>query len=111
MIVRTWHGWTAPEKADAYERLLKEEIFNGIASRKIPGYRGIRLLRRSAGLQEVEFMTLMWFDSLDAVRAFAGEEYEKAVVPPEARALLSRFDARSLHYEEVVRPSAEIPGG
>jgi hypothetical protein len=41
----------------------------------------------------------MWFDSLDAVRAFAGEEYEVAVVPPKARALLSRFDERSQHYE------------
>ncbi len=104
MIVRMWHGWTAPEKADAYERLLKEEVFKGIASRKIPGYRGIRLLRRSAGQEEVEFVTLMWFDSLDAVKAFAGEEYETAVVPPKARALLSRFDPLSRHYEELVRP-------
>jgi antibiotic biosynthesis monooxygenase (ABM) superfamily enzyme len=98
MIVRLWHGWTTPEKADAYERLLREEIFHGIARRQIAGYRGIELLRRQTG-GEVEFVTVMRFDSLDAVRAFAGTDYEVAVVPPSARELLSRFDARSAHYE------------
>lgn len=98
MIGRIWHGWTAPADADAYESLLKTEIFSGIQNRQIPGYRGIHLFRRDSG-DEVEFVTLMWFDSLDAVRAFAGEDYEAAVVPPKARALLSRFDARSQHYE------------
>jgi antibiotic biosynthesis monooxygenase (ABM) superfamily enzyme len=98
MIVRLWHGWTTPANADGYERLLEEEIFRGIANRQIPGYRGIELLRRPAG-GEVEFVTVMRFDSLDAVRAFAGADYETAVVPPSARALLSRFDARSAHFE------------
>jgi len=98
MISRIWHGWTTPENADAYELLLKSEIFVGIAARQIAGYRGIHLLRRLVG-SEVEFVTVMWFDSLDAVRAFAGEDYEVAVVPPAARALLARFDARSQHYE------------
>jgi heme-degrading monooxygenase HmoA len=93
-----WHGWTTPANAEAYERLLREEIFRGIARRAIPGYRGIELLRR-ADAGEVEFVTAMRFNSVDAVRAFAGEEYEVAVVPPAARALLSRFDARSAHYE------------
>lgn len=98
MIVRLWHGWTTPANADAYERLLEEEIFRGIASRAIPGYRGIELLRRSAG-GEVEFVTVMRFDSIEAVRVFAGDDYEVAVVPPAARGLLSRFDARSAHFE------------
>ena len=98
MIVRIWHGWTSPANADAYERLLREEIFRGIARRTIAGYRGIELLRRQTG-NEVEFVTVMRFDSLDAVRDFAGEDYEVAVVPPSARELLSRFDARSAHYE------------
>jgi antibiotic biosynthesis monooxygenase (ABM) superfamily enzyme len=98
MISRVWHGWTTPENADAYEALLKSEIFIEIKSRKIAGYRGIHLFRRNLG-QEVEFVTIMWFDSIEAVRAFAGEDYEVAVVPPKARALLSRFDARSQHYE------------
>lgn len=98
MISRIWHGWTKPENADAYEQLLQEEVFTWIQSREIPGYRGIQLFRRHLA-DEVEFVTLMFFDSLDAVRAFAGEDYEVAVVPPEARALLSHFDARSQHYE------------
>jgi antibiotic biosynthesis monooxygenase (ABM) superfamily enzyme len=102
MICRIWHGWTAPGNADAYDRLVRSEIFRGIAERRIPGYRGIELLRRGAG-DSVEFVTLMWFDSVEAVRAFAGADYEAAVVPPEARALLERFDARSAHYE-VRRP-------
>ncbi|MFL5577807.1 MAG: antibiotic biosynthesis monooxygenase [Gemmatimonadaceae bacterium] len=98
MICRIWHGWTSPANADAYERLLREEVFAGIAARGIAGYRGIHLLRRNAG-EEVEFVTVMWFDGLAAVRAFAGADYELAVVPPSARALLSRFDPRSAHYE------------
>ncbi len=103
MIGRVWHGWTNQENADAYERLLRSEIFSGIAKRSIEGYRGIHLLRRSVD-EGVEFVTIMWFDSLDAVRAFAGEEYEAAVVPPKARELLSRFDARSAHYEVIEKP-------
>lgn len=98
MISRIWHGWTTHAKADDYEALLKNEIFVGIHDRQIPGYRGIHLLRRNHGA-EVEFITIMWFDSLDAVRTFAGEDYETAVVPPKARELLSRFDRRSQHYE------------
>jgi len=99
MISRIWHGWTTSVNADAYETLLKNEIFVGIKQRQIEGYRGIQLFRRPLGDEEVEFVTVMWFDSLDAVRAFAGEDYEVAVVPPKARKLLSRFDARSQHYD------------
>ncbi len=98
MISRIWHGWTTPENADAYESLLKSEIFREIQGRQIEGYRGIHLFRRTLG-DEVEFVTLMWFDSIEAVRAFAGEDYEVAVVPAKARALLSRFDGRSQHYD------------
>lgn len=100
MVCRIWHGWTTPENADAYERLLKTEIFRDIVSRRIEGFQGIDLLRRDAG-GEIEFVTIMWFDSMDAVKAFAGADHEVAVVPPAARALLARFDARSAHY--VVR--------
>ncbi len=98
MISRIWHGWTTPENADTYESLLKSEIFVGIGNRKIEGYRGIQLFRRDVG-NEVEFITVMWFDTLDAVREFAGEDYEVAVVPPKAREVLAHFDARSQHYE------------
>ncbi|MEW6400871.1 MAG: antibiotic biosynthesis monooxygenase [Chloroflexota bacterium] len=98
MIGRIWHGYTTPENADVYENLLKQEIFLGIRDRQIPGFQEIQLLRRDLGL-EVEFITIMWFDSLEAVKAFAGEDYEAAVVPPRARAILARFDERSQHYE------------
>jgi len=98
MISRIWHGWTTPANADTYEALLKEEIFVGIENRHIRGFRSIQLLRRNVG-EEVEFVTIMLFESLDAVREFAGEDYEVAVVPDSARAVLSHFDARSQHYE------------
>jgi hypothetical protein len=107
MISRVWHGYTGPGEADAYEALLREEIFTGIEQRSIAGFREIQLFRRDVGDggevrdggDEVEFVTVMWFDSLDAVRAFAGDDHEVAVVPPAARRLLARFDERSQHYE------------
>ena len=98
MISRIWHGWTTPQNADNYEALLKKEIFVGIENRHIPGFKGIQLLRREVDA-EVEFVTIMLFDSLSAVREFAGEHYEVAVVPEKARAVLARFDKRSQHYE------------
>ncbi|BCY16867.1 MAG: antibiotic biosynthesis monooxygenase [Chloroflexi bacterium] len=98
MISRVWHGYTTPDNADVYENLLKEEIFTGIDDRHIEGYKGIQLFRRDVA-GEVEFITVMWFDSIDSVRAFAGDDYEAAVVPPKARAVLKRFDDRSQHYE------------
>ncbi len=98
MISRVWHGWTTLANADTYESLLKSEIFAGIRNREIPGYRGIQLFRRNV-VTEVEFVTVMWLDSIEAVRVFAGEDYEIAVVPEKARTLLSHFDARSQHYE------------
>lgn len=98
MISRIWHGWTTLDNADKYEMLLKEEIFVGIQNRHIRGFKNIQLLRRQVG-EEIEFVTIMLFDSLDAVREFAGEDYESAVVPEKARAVLSHFDKRSQHYE------------
>jgi antibiotic biosynthesis monooxygenase (ABM) superfamily enzyme len=98
MISRIWHGYTTPTNADAYENLLREEIFTWIASKNIPGYHGIQLLRREVGA-EVEFITEMWFDSLESVKVFAGDDYEEAVVLPQAMVLLAHFDARSQHYE------------
>ncbi len=98
MIGRIWHGWTTPENADAYETLLRTEIFPAILAKQVQGFRRIELLRRPLG-DEIEFVSIMWFDSLDAVKAFAGEDYETASVPAKSRALLARFDARSQHYE------------
>jgi heme-degrading monooxygenase HmoA len=101
MIGRLWHGWTSRENADAYEKLLRTKILPGI--HRVSGYRGAYLLKRDVS-DGVEFVTLTFFESMDAVRAFAGEDYEVAVVSPEARQLLSRFDLRSRHYETVVTP-------
>ena len=101
MPARLWHGWASPAKADAYEELLRGEVLPGI--QRIDGHRGAYLLRRDAG-EEVEFVTITLFDSIDAVRAFAGDDVEAAVVPPAARALLSHFDERSVHYEIRIDP-------
>lgn len=98
MVSRIWHGYTTIENADEYEKLLKEEIFTGIKGRNIKGYRGIQLLRRNLN-EETEFITLMWFDSLDSVREFAGREYENAVVPEKARKILARYDQEAQHYD------------
>ncbi len=98
MIARIWHGWTTPENADVYENLLKTEIFPGIAAKGVKGYRGIKLLRRARD-EAVEFITMMEFDSWEAVTQFAGEDHEHAYVPTKARQVLARFDERSQHYE------------
>jgi heme-degrading monooxygenase HmoA len=103
MIARVWHGWTTRGNAAAYEDLLRSEILPGIARRGIRGLTGEHLLRREDG-EEIEFVTILWFDSMEAVREFAGEDYETAVVPEKARRLLARFDARSQHYETVIEP-------
>lgn len=98
MISRVWHGWTTPENADTYENLLKEEIIAAIHEREIAGFQGMQVFRRDFGA-EVEFMTVMWFGDIEAVRTFAGEDYEVAVVPAKAREVLKRFDERSQHYD------------
>jgi heme-degrading monooxygenase HmoA len=100
MIARIWHGWTTHENADTYENLLLNEIFPYIKNRHIKGYRKMSLLKRSLK-DEVEFITMMIFDNLSAVKEFAGEEYEQSVVPPKAQKVLSRHDEFSQHYEIV----------
>jgi antibiotic biosynthesis monooxygenase (ABM) superfamily enzyme len=105
MIGRVWHGWTTHGNADAYENLLRTEIFGGIFEKNIPGFERIELFRRNAG-DEVEFMTIMWFASIEAVKAFVGEDYEVAYVPAAARAVLKRFDARSQHYDAKIARAA-----
>jgi len=98
-VARLWHGWTTPANADVYEALLRNRIFPDIEAMAVPGYRSIDLFRRELDSGEVEFATLMTFDSLDAVKRFAGEDHEKAHVPPEAREVLARFEERSRHFE------------
>lgn len=96
MIARIWHGYTKPEHADAYESMLKPELLPGIS--KAEGYKGSYLLRREVR-DEVEFITVILWDSIDAIRAVAGPNYETAVIPEERRKYLSRHDAKAAHYE------------
>jgi heme-degrading monooxygenase HmoA len=99
VIARVWHGWTSRTDADAYEEFLRTKMFPSI--HRIEGFQGADLLRRDEG-DEVAFVTITRFESLDSVRSFAGDDYEVAVIEPEARALLSRLDERSEHYEIVL---------
>ena len=101
-ICRQWRGWTTAENAKRYERIVREKVIPGIEARRIPGFRHIDLMRRDAG-DEVEFQTLMWFDSLDAIKAFVGEDYAVSHVPEAARAVLKRFEERAVHYEVIDR--------
>ena len=98
MIARIWHGFAKPDHADAYEAMLKPEPLPGLS--KVAGYRGSYVLRRAAA-DEVEFVTILLWDSIDAVRAVAGADYETAVVPEERRKHLVHWDAKAAHYEIV----------
>ena len=101
-ICRLWRGWTTPDNAEAYERIVRGEVIPAIEARRIPGFRHIDLMRRELG-DEVEFETLMWFDSMDAIKAFVGDDHEVAHVPQAARAVLARFDQRVAHFEVLDR--------
>jgi len=98
MIARVWRGWTTAENADAYERLLIDTVLPGIRARHPEKeYRGASLMRRTVD-QEVEFMTILTFETMEAVRAFAGPTFDTAVIYPAAVPLLIRYDDRSTHY-------------
>ena len=99
-VKRIWHGWTSPENAGAYQELLHQQIFPAIESRSLEGLKAIELFRRMVE-GEVEFITIMTFDSLNDVKKFQGREYEKSYVPDSARKLLKRWDKVAAHYEAV----------
>jgi antibiotic biosynthesis monooxygenase (ABM) superfamily enzyme len=96
MIARIWHGYTRPEHADSYEAMLKPELLPGM--NKIPGYKGGIVLRRTLG-DEIEFITIMVWESIDALQAVAGPNYEAAIIPEDRLKFLSRYDKQSAHYE------------
>ncbi len=98
MICRYWRGWTTPENANAYQRVLTEEVIPGIEARNIPGFQRIQMMRRDLG-DEVEFATTMFWESLGAIKEFVGDDIEVAHVPAAAQAVLKRWDQRSAHYE------------
>ena len=101
MIARVWYGWTTRENAEKYQELLREEVLLEIAQRSIPGYKGAELFVREAENDETEFITLLRFETLDAVKIFAGKNYEQPVIPPDAKKLLKRHSERSRHYKVV----------
>jgi heme-degrading monooxygenase HmoA len=105
MIARIWHAWTAPEDVAAYEALLRSEILPAL--HRIEGFAGADLLRHKSA-SEVEFIVVTFFDSWEALRRFAGEQYEQAVVSAKVRGLLSRFDPSCLHFELVARADVAI---
>jgi heme-degrading monooxygenase HmoA len=102
MICRVWRGWTTKDNADAYERIVRGEVIPGIEARRIPGFRSIDLVRRNRD-HDVEFMTLMWFETIDNVKNFTGEDYEVAHVPPHAQAVLADYERHSAHYDVLDR--------
>ena len=97
-IKRIWRGWTTPENAEPYRTLLQNHVRPGIEAKNIPGYRRLELLSRDLG-EEVEFMTIMTFDSLENIVGLQGENYERAYVPEAAQAVLKRWDDVCLHFE------------
>ena len=101
MIARVWYGWTTRENAEAYEKLLREEVLLDIAKRSIPGYKGAEIFVREAEDDEVEFITIIRFETIKAVEAFAGRNYEMPVIPPDCKKLLKRRSDRSRHYRVV----------
>ena len=100
MIARIWHGWTKSEDAKTYEEMLRGEIFPSIHARNIEGYRGAELFIRDYG-NEVQFVTLLRFDSMDAVTELAGPEANKPVIFPKAEALITRMK-QAQHYRVVI---------
>jgi heme-degrading monooxygenase HmoA len=98
MIARVWRGRAKPKDADAYEAMLKPELLPGVS--KVNGYKGSYLLRRE-NEEDVEFVTILLWDSLDSVRAFAGADFETSIIPEERRKYLSQHDAKAKHYEIV----------
>ena len=98
MICRIWHGWTAHEDADAFENVLKSDVFPPMHAKAVPGFHGVQMLRM-ARLGQTEFVNMAWFDDMDAVRQLAGENYEEPMLTAKARSLLRRSDRKSEHYE------------
>jgi hypothetical protein len=106
-VKRIWHGWTTPENADIYQELLHREIFPGIESKEMKGYRCVELFRRDLE-DEVEFITIMTFDALEDVISLQGKDYEKSYVPDSARKVLKRWDKTATHYEAVEKRTSRL---
>ena len=98
-VARIWHGWTTVDNADAYQSVVEGEVFPVIFERHIPGLVSAQLMRADDVVdEEVEFTTIIWFESLDSVKDFMGDDYRQAHMPDNARAVLKRFDADAKHF-------------
>ncbi|MDX1646769.1 MAG: hypothetical protein R3304_06480 [Longimicrobiales bacterium] len=107
-IKRIWHGWTTPANAEEYWNVLRAVVIPGIEAKGIEGYRGIEVLRRDRD-DDVEFVTIMTFDSVESVIEFQGEDYERCYVPEPARAVLERWDPTAAHFHVLAhRPSSDV---
>ncbi|WOK04702.1 hypothetical protein [Imperialibacter roseus] len=104
MIARIWHGWTTPENEMAYQTILLNEVIPGIKAKNLPGFRKMQVMKRPVD-GETEFTTIMYFDSLENIKSFTGDDYETAYVPERARAVLKRFDGKAIHRELVEETS------
>ena len=99
-IKRIWHGWTTKDNADKYQAILHEEVMPSIDAKKLPGYQKIEILRIELET-EVEFITIMTFESLQNVIALQSENYKKCYVPDVAQKVLKRWDLEVPHYELI----------
>ena len=99
-IKRVWHGWTTKENANLYQRILQEEVIPGIEAKGISGLRKFEILRFERE-DEVEFVTIITFDSLGDVISFQGEEYQKAYVPDAAQKVMKSWDLEIPHYDLI----------
>ena len=101
-LARIWRGWTTVENADAYQAIAEDEVFPAIIERRIPGLMSAQVMRADDVVDsEVEFTTIIWFDSLDSVKNFMGDDYRQAHMPENARAVLKRFDSEAKHFHLV----------
>ncbi len=99
-IKRLWHGWTTKENANKYQNILTTEVLPGIEKKNISGYKKMEVLRIDRE-EEVEFIVIMTFESLENVKDFQGENYKKAYVPEKAQKVLKKWDLESTHYELI----------
>ena len=101
MIKRIWRGWATKENADSYFDVLTNKVIPGIEAKNIPGYKGFEVLRKDNG-DEVEFMTIITFDSIQNVIDFQGEDYTRAYIPDVAKSVLKRWENECIHYEKIM---------
>ena len=98
-IERVWRAWASRPDADAYESLVTQDVLPAMS--RFSGYRGATLLKRDANDEQVEFLVITRWESLDSIREFAGDRFDAATIPRAATELLARYEDRALHYERV----------